>query len=62
MTTCVLFNDKNEFVNVIVAEPYDWVDEGWRLEEIKPGFTWDGEKIVPVTGVLTVNDVKPEVI
>jgi hypothetical protein len=35
MTTCVLFNDKGEFVNLIVAQPTDWVEEGWRLEEVQ---------------------------
>ena len=62
MTTCVLFNDKGEFVNVIVAEPWDWVEEGWRLEEIKPGFLWHEGKIVPAAEVFGVKDVTPEVI
>ena len=62
MTTCVLFNDKGEFVNVIVAEPTDWVEEGWRLEEIKPGFLWHEGKIVSVAEVFGVKDVIPEVI
>ena len=46
MTTCVLFNDKGEFVNLIVAEPWDWVEEGWRLEEVKEGYVWTGKAII----------------
>jgi len=56
MTTCVLFNDKGEVVSVIVAEPNDWVEEGWRLEELKPGYYWNG------TDIVASKDVLPEVI
>jgi hypothetical protein len=62
MTTCVLFNDKDEFVNLIVAEPSDWVPEGWRLEEVKRGFLWHEGKIVKATTVFGIKEVDPEVI
>jgi hypothetical protein len=65
MTTCVVFNEKGEFVNVIVAEPWDWVEEGWRLEVIPEGYTWDGKAIVTweqFQANLGQNLVTPEVI
>jgi len=64
MTTCVLFNDKGEFVNLIVAEPTDWVEEGWRLEEVKPGYVWTGKAIMTVEDAIAARNkqVTPEVI
>ena len=64
MTTCVLFNDKGEFVNVIVANPGDWVEEGWRLEEVKEGYVWTGTAIVTAeeAAALANKQVTPEVI
>jgi len=60
MTTCVLFNDKGEFVNLIVAQPTDWVEEGWRLEEVPEGYVWNGKAIVLARTMQ--NEVTPEVI
>jgi hypothetical protein len=60
MTTCALFNDKGEFVNLIVAQPTDWVEEGWRLEEVPEGYVWNGKAIV-LAGTMQ-NEVTPEVI
>jgi hypothetical protein len=60
MTVCVLFNDKGEFVNTIMAEPTDWVEEGWRLEEVPEGYFWNGKAIV-LAGTMQ-NEVTPEVI
>lgn len=64
MTTCVLFNDKGEFVNLIVAEPWDWVEEGWRLEEVKEGYVWTGKAIMTVEEAAAAmnKQVTPEVI
>jgi hypothetical protein len=64
MTTCVLFNDKGEFVNLIVAEPGDWVEEGWRLEVVPEGYVWNGTAIVTVeeAAALANKQVTPEVI
>jgi hypothetical protein len=64
MTTCVLFNDKGEFVNLIVAEPTDWVEEGWRLEEVKPGYVWTGTAVMTVEEAAAAmnKQVTPEVI
>ena len=64
MTTCVLFNDKGEFVNLIVAEPWDWVEEGWRLEEVKEGYVWTGTAIMTVEEARAAmnKQVTPEVI
>ena len=64
MTTCVLFNDKGEFVNTIMAEPTDWVEEGWRLEEVPEGYVWNGTAIVTIeeTRAAMNKQVTPEVI
>jgi len=62
MTTCVMFNEKDEFVGLIVAEPTDWMPDGWRLEEIKPGFLLYDNKITPIAEVLDIPEVTPEVI
>jgi len=64
MTTCVLFNDKGEFVNTIMAEPTDWVEEGWRLEEVPEGYVWNGTSIVTVEEARAAmnKQVTPEVI
>lgn len=64
MTTCVLFNDKGEFVNLIVAEPTDWVEEGWRLEVVPEGYVWNGTAIVTIEEALAarIKQVTPEVI
>jgi hypothetical protein len=55
-----MFNDKGEFVNTIMAEPTDWVEEGWRLEEVPEGYVWNGKAIV-LAGTMQ-NEVTPEVI
>jgi hypothetical protein len=60
MTTCVLINDKGEFVNLIVAEPTDFVEEGWRLEVVPEGYFWNGKAIV-LSGTMQ-NEVIPEII
>ena len=65
MPACVMFNEKNEAVRVCVADPGDWVEEGWRLEVIPEGHTWDGKAIVTLQefyGMLAPNMVEPEVI
>jgi len=62
MTTCVLFNDKNEAVRVCIAEPGDWVEEGWRLEEVPEGYIWNGTAIVLAPKVIGFQEVTPEVI
>jgi hypothetical protein len=48
MTTCVVFNEKGEYVNLIVAEPTDWKPEGWTYEVVPEGYYWDGVGIVPI--------------
>ena len=60
MTVCVMFNEKNEAVRVCVAEPGDWVEEGWRLEVVPEGYVWNGKAIV-LAGTMK-NEVTPEVI
>jgi len=60
MAGCVLFNDKGEFVNLIVAEPTDWVPEGWQLKEIPEGHFWNGAAIV--LRAVVNKQVTPEVI
>jgi hypothetical protein len=64
MTTCVLFNDKGEFQGMIVAEPTDWVEDGWRLEVVPEGHTWGGKSIVTDEEYLAIinKQVTPEVI
>jgi hypothetical protein len=56
----VVFNDKGEFVNLIVAEPTDWVPEGWQLKEIPEGHFWNGAAIV--LRAVVNKQVTPEVI
>jgi len=60
MTVCVMFNEKNEAVRVCIAEPGDWVEEGWRLEVVPEGYVWNGKAIV-LAGTMK-NEVTPEVI
>ena len=62
MTTCVMFNEKNEFVGLVVAEPTDWTPDGWRLEKVEPGFLLYNNEITPVVEVLDIPEVTPEVI
>jgi hypothetical protein len=64
MSNCVLFNDKGEFVNLIIAKPTDWVPEGWRLEEVPLGYIWNGKEILTIEAAsLAMNkQVTPEVI
>jgi len=62
MTTCVLFNDKGEFQGMIVAEPADWVEEGWRLEVVPEGYVWTGKSIVTVEEAAQNKQVTPEAI
>jgi len=60
-----MFNEKNEAVRVCMADPWDWVEEGWRLEVIPEGHTWDGKAIVTLQKFyadLGSNMVEPEVI
>jgi hypothetical protein len=62
MTKCALFNAKGEFEAIIVADPHDWVEEGWRLEVVPEGYTWDGKSIVTVEEAAQNKQVTPEVI
>jgi hypothetical protein len=64
MTTCVLFNDKGEFVNVIVATPGSWIPEGYRLELVPEGYVWTGTAIMTVEEARAAmnKQVTPEVI
>ena len=64
MTVCVMFNEKNEAVRVCVAEPGDWVEEGWRLEVVPEGYVWNGTAIVTVEEARAAmnKQVTPEVI
>jgi len=64
MTTCVMFNDKNEAVRVCIAEPGDWVEEGWRLEVVPEGSVWTGTAIMTVEEARAAmnKQVTPEVI
>jgi hypothetical protein len=55
-----MFNEKNEAVRVCIAEPGDWVEEGWRLEVVPEGYVWNGKAIV-LAGTMK-NEVTPEVI
>ena len=64
MTVCVMFDDKGEFVRVCVAEPWDWVEEGWRLEVIPEGYVWNGKAIISMqeaqAEMMSLNLVTPE--
>lgn len=64
MTVCVMFNEKNEAVRICVAEPTDWVEEGWRLEVVPEGYVWDGTAIVTIEEAHAAmnKQVTPEVI
>jgi hypothetical protein len=59
-----MFNEKNEVVRVCVAEPGDWVEEGWRLEVVPEGYVWNGTAIVTVEEARAAmnKQVTPEVI
>jgi hypothetical protein len=59
-----MFNEKNEAVRVCVAEPGDWVEEGWRLEVVPEGYVWNGTAIVTVEEARAAmnKQVTPEVI
>jgi len=61
MTICVMLNEKNEVVYKLVADPTDWVPEGWRLVEIPDGYVWNGKEAVNIE-TLTPIQVTPEVI
>jgi hypothetical protein len=56
-----MLNEKNEVVYKLVADPTDWVPEGWRLVEIPDGYVWNGKEAVNIE-TLTPIQVTPEVI
>ena len=64
MTVCVMFNEKNEAVRVCIAEPGDWVEEGWRLEVVPEGYVWTGTAIMTFEEARAAmnKQVTPEVI
>lgn len=46
MANCVLLDPQGVYVNAIVAELTDPVDEGYTLVEVPVGSMWDGTKVV----------------
>jgi hypothetical protein len=48
MANCILLDPQGNYVNAIVAELNDPVDEGYTLVEVPTGSIWDGTKVITI--------------
>ena len=46
MANCILLDSQGSYVNSIVAELTDPVDEGYTLVEVPDGSLWNGTKVI----------------